>query len=231
MADVTTDAPAAPADAASAAAPTANAPASQPAAPATPPADASATPPADGQQTATQPSTDANAKPGEKPADAPAVPEKYDFQLPDGVQLEAAALEELSGMAKELGLTQEQAQKVANLGAKQAQAFAAQLTERQQAATAEWATQTSADKELAGPQGQALEENLSFAKKAIDTFATPEFKKLLNESGLGNHPEMVRVFVRAGKAISEDGRLVSGSAGQKVRESTPIENRIYPNQK
>lgn len=228
MADVTTDAPAAPADAASAAAQTATAPASQTAAPATQQTDTSAVAPADGQSTAAQPSTDANAKPGDKPAEPPAVPEKYEFQLPDGVQLEGAALEELSGMAKELGLTQEQAQKVANLGAKQAQAFAAQLVEKQKTAAEEWATQTKSDKEVGG---EALGQNLSYAKKALDTFGTPELKKLLNESGLGNHPEIVRAFVRAGKAISEDSRVLTGNAGQKVRESTPIEHRIYPNQK
>jgi len=228
MADVTTDAPAVPADAASAAAPTANAPASQSAAPATPPTDSSTAAPANGQPEAgKEASTDGAAKPGDKPADAPAIPEKYEFKLPEDIKLEGAALEELSGLAKELGLTQEQAQKVADLGAKQAQTLASQYVEQHKTTVNEWATQTKTDKEIGG---EALEANLGAAKKALDQFGSPELKKLLNESGLGNHPEVVRMFVKAGKAISEDGRLVTGAARQSDRESKPIENRIYPNQ-
>ena len=37
--------------------------------------------------------------------------------------------------------------------------------------------------------------------------------RVLEESGLGNHPEVIRVFYRAGKAISED-RFVAGQAGK-----------------
>jgi hypothetical protein len=38
-------------------------------------------------------------------------------------------------------------------------------------------------------------------------------------------------MVRAGKAISEDGRIISGDAGQSDRAKTPLENRLYPNMK
>ena len=79
------------------------------------------------------------------------------------------------------------------------------IAERQQAAlqamTSEWAETSKADKEFGG---EKLGENLAIAKTALDKFATPEFTKLLNDTGLGNHPEVLRVFYRAGKAISAD---------------------------
>lgn len=162
-------------------------------------------------------------EPVEKPADV-----AYEFKLPDGVTLKGEALDELKATAKELGLTQEQAQKVADLGAKQAQAFTNQLVEYQRNQTAEWANATKADKEIGG---DALDANLGVAKKALDAYATPELKKLLNDSGLGNHPEVIRTFFKVGKAISEDGKIITGSAGQQSREAVPIENRLYPNQK
>ena len=65
-----------------------------------------------------------------------------------------------------------------------------------------------ADKEFGG---EKLDENLAIAKTALDKFATPEFTKLLNDTGLGNHPEVLRVFVRAGKAISPDS-VIPGKA-------------------
>jgi hypothetical protein len=179
--------------------------------------------------TTTEPKpNDGEPKPGDKPANDKPAEVSYEFKLPDDVKLEGAALDELKGLAKELGLTQENAQKIADLGAKQAQAFTNQLMEHQRAQVAEWANQARADKEIGG---DALNENLGTAKKALDQFATPELKKLLNDSGLGNHPEVIRTFFKVGKAISEDGRLVTGAAAQKNREDTPIANRLYPNQK
>lgn len=172
--------------------------------------------------------TEGEPKLDDKPADGKPAEVNYEFKLPDGVTLQGEALDELKATAKEFGLTQEQAQKIADLGAKQAQAFTNQLMEYQRTQTAEWANATKADKELGGDK---LDANLGTAKKALDTFATPELKKLLNDSGLGNHPEVIRTFFKVGNAISEDGRLVTGNANQTNREDKPIANRLYPNQK
>jgi hypothetical protein len=88
----------------------------------------------------------------------------------------------------------------------------------------DWRQQATTDKEFGGDQ---LNANLAVAKKAMDAFGTPELTKLLNESGLGNHPEVIRVFYRAGKAISEDG-FVSGQSTQS-RVDDPAK-RLFPNQ-
>lgn len=228
MADPITDSQAAPADATSTTASPADASQSQSATPAAQSTDASATPAADTGTVTTDPKQGDAPKPGDKPDDGKPADVAYEFTLPEGVDLKGEALEELKATAKELGLTQEQAQRVADLGAKQAQGFAAQLVEQQKTLTAEWAEQTTTDKEIGGDK---LPENLGVAKKALDTFGSPALKTLLNQSGLGNHPEVVRFMVKAGKAISEDGKLVTGAAAQADRANTPIENRLYPNQK
>jgi hypothetical protein len=220
MADPTTDSQAAPADATSTTAAPADASQSQAATPEASTTQATST---DVQPTDAAKTDDAAAK-----TDEAAKEVVYEFKLPEGVDLKGEALDELKATAKELGLTQEQAQRVADLGAKQAQGFAAQLVEQQKTMTAEWAEQTTTDKEIGGDK---LSENLGVAKKALDTFGSPALKTLLNQSGLGNHPEVVRFMVKAGKAISEDGRLVTGAAAQADRANTPIENRLYPNQK
>jgi hypothetical protein len=222
MADPITDSQAAPADATSTTASPADAPQSQAAAPDASNAPAASTDAKPAEPAAAKPD-DANAKPAE-----PAKEVVYEFKLPDGVELKGEAIEELKTTAKEFGLTPEQAQRIADLGVKQAQGFATQLVEQQKVMTAEWAEQTTTDKEIGGDK---LSENLGVAKKALDTFGSKELKTLLNQSGLGNHPEIVRFMVKAGKAISEDGQLVTGAAAQADRANTPIENRLYPNQK
>ncbi|WP_175982558.1 peptidase [Caballeronia zhejiangensis] len=201
----------------------ASAPAAEAATPATQPTDSATL--LDG---AAKPTEGDAPKPGDKPAEEAKPIEYTDFKVPEGVELKGEALDELKAFAKEKGLSQEDAQKLVDLGAKQSQAFQTQVAEQAKAQSAEWAAQTKGDKEIGG---DALPENLAAAKQALDKFGSPELKSLLNQSGLGNHPEVVRFMVKAGKAISEDGRLVTGAAGQKDRSATPIENRLYPNQK
>lgn len=222
MADIPTESQVAPAETASTAATPAAAPASQSAV-----APEAST--AQATSTEAKPVEGEAPKPGEKPAEEAKPAEVvYEFKMPDGVELKSEAVDELKATAKEFGLTQEQAQRIADLGVKQAQGFAAQLVEQQKSLTTQWAEETTTDKEIGGDK---LSENLGVAKKALDSFGTPALKTLLNQSGLGNHPEVVRFMVKAGKAISEDGHLVTGAAAQADRANTPIENRLYPNQK
>lgn len=149
------------------------------------------------------------------------VPEKYEFTAPEGVTLNEQSLGVFSETAKELGLTQEQAQ---TLVEKMAPTIAAQSVEAVRQARAEWKEAQANDKEFGGEQ---LAANLGVARKAMEAFGTPEFTKLLNQSGLGDHPEVIRVFYRAGKAISEDG-FVSGNAGPAARDAATV---MYPTMK
>lgn len=151
-------------------------------------------------------------------ATEPVVPESYELKMPEGVQLDSAAAEEFTAIAKELKLDQAAAQKLADIGAKMAtrQAEAhAQLVET-------WTEQVKTDKEIGGDK---LDENLGVARKAIDTFGSPELKALLNSTGLGNHPEVVKLAFKVGKAISED-RFVQGSP--KGAE-TDVAKKLFPN--
>lgn len=142
----------------------------------------------------------------EKPAGAPEAYE--DFVAAEGIQLDAELLEDFKGLAKELNLPQDKAQQVVDLGSKMAEKFAAQQQAVVMEARETWANEAKTDKEFGG---DTLPANLAVAKKAMDAFGTPELKTLLNESGLGNHPEVIRVFYRAGKAISEDGFITGGN--------------------
>ena len=160
--------------------------------------------PAAGSADTTATSTDASAAETKAPdATAPEVPESYELNMPDGVQLDKAAADEFTAIAKDLKLNQEQAQKVADIGAKMAQRQA----EAHANLVSSWVEQVKADKVIGGDK---LEENLAVARKAMDVFGTPELKDVLNSTGLGNHPAVIKAFYQAGKAISED-RFVTGS--------------------
>ncbi len=152
-------------------------------------------------------------------------PEKYELKAADGTTLDPEALGELEGIARELKLSNEEAQKVTDIGAKLAQKWEAKQADTIQKAAAEWAATATADKEYGG---EKLTESLATAKKALDAFGTPELRSLLNDSRLGNHPEVIRFMVRAGKAISED-RMVTGGAGPATAGAN-VAKSLYPNQ-
>ncbi len=141
-------------------------------------------------------------------------PETYTFKAPEGVTLDDSTMLEFSTVAKELGLPQDAAQKLIDkLAPKIADLSANAQKDAIANLQAEWTTSTKADKEFGGDK---LDVNLSVAKKALDAFGTPELRTLLNETGLGNHPEIIRAFYRAGKTISEDSFVKGGTQPAKA---------------
>ncbi|HBR0871262.1 TPA: peptidase [Klebsiella pneumoniae] len=158
---------------------------------------------------------------GEKPKDKPAeekeqkqegAPEKYEFQAGEGVELDVEALKDFEPVARELNLTNEQAQKLVDAYPKILAGVQQRQAEAWQAQTEEWAATVKADKEIGGDK---LTANLGVAQRALDTFGTPELKEYLNGTGLGNHPELVKAFVKVGKAMSEDGVVTGKESGQR----------------
>lgn len=144
-------------------------------------------------------------------ADAkPAVPETYEFVAPEGVTLDASLVAEFTPIAKELGLTQEQAQKVVDLHTKAIAATETKIREAWESQQAGWLEAAKADPEIGGAK---LTDTVAVAKKAMDRFATPQLREVLEQTGLGNHPELVRLMAKIGKAISED-TLVGVNAGE-----------------
>jgi hypothetical protein len=184
------------------------------------PAPAAAAAPTSQQASAGQPAAPAAAttqgagKPGGeagKPATPPAAPDKYEFKAPQGVTLDADTITAYSEVAKELGLPQDAAQKVIDkLAPKLAAQNARALSQAIQSTSTEWAKATQTDPEIGG---EKFGENLAVAKRGLERFASPELRSLLGPyhpqknpkgTGLGNHPELVRLFFKVGKGISED---------------------------
>lgn len=151
----------------------------------------------------------AAAKPADpaKPTEPakPVAPEKYDFtalKLPEGVALDQPLLDAVSPVFKELGLTQEGASKLVEAHIKHLIAAEAKresdftdfmkrsVSEHQAAIRKEW--------------GGAYDANLATAQKGMARVFSAEAKKLLDETGLGSHPEFLKAFLAVGKMVSED---------------------------
>lgn len=150
------------------------------------------------------------------------VPEKYDLKLPENSLLDAAHLEKISSYAKEKGFSNDMAQALLERESLAVESYNNAQKDTLQKIGESWVSEAKNDKEIGG---EAFKQNTELAKRVVDRFGTDPFKKALNETGLGNHPELLRVFTRIGKAMSEDKLIVPGAQAASGKRS--IEDIFY----
>lgn len=169
---------------------------------------------------------DPAAEPAAPAVVAPVVPEKYEFKAPEGVTFDTAQIDAFSPVAKELGLSNDQAQKLVDIHVAQTQAAQAAQHEAWEAVAKQWADEARADKEIGGVK---FDESIRFASKAIDKFGSRELREALDTSKMGNHPAVVRFFVTVGRQLAEDAML-NGNAAQGGVPKTLAE-KMFPDLK
>lgn len=172
---------------------------------------------------------DATQTPAAEPpkADAPVVPETYDLKLPEGSSLDAKALESFSSFAKGQGLTQEQAQALLDRDIEAASSAIARQQEEFQQKAQSWTDELKADPAIGG---QAFDENVALANRALAAFAPPDFVKQLSKTGLGMHPGLVRTFVKVGQAMADDKLIRNGAEapGGELRHADVLYPSLKP---
>jgi hypothetical protein len=168
-------------------------------------------------------------------------PEAYDLKVTtkgeDGadveVEIDKALLTEATPVLKELGLTNDQANKLAPLAINIQERMLAAQADNFTALKTEWAKEAKADPEIGGKNWPETE---AFAARALDTFGaasvkdkdgneTNEFRILLNDTGLGNHPVMLKMFRLIGEKVGEDSTFARSEAAKSKKDRTEI---LYP---
>jgi len=143
----------------------------------------------------------------EKKDEKSIVPEKYDLKLPEGSKLDTAWIEKISLEAKAKGFSQDQAQKYLEDRSAVAGEYYNGLIANYQKEKESWVSLVQADPDIGG---EKFKETIAYAEKAFKTFGSPKLTAILNETGYGNHPELVRWAAKVGRAMKQDS-AVSGS--------------------
>ena len=157
------------------------------------------------------------------PTPVPATPPApIALTAPEGVEVDAAAI---ATWATEQGLTQAQAEAVLGREVSAKQSAAEALADQVTAAQTEWLEAAKADPEIGGAKFDASAES---ARRAIAAYGSDALKKALDETGLGNHPELIRVFAKIGAAMREDS--FAGAGGSNAAASDPA-SILYPTSK
>lgn len=152
------------------------------------------------------------------------VPEKYDLKVPEGFALDEAVSKEFTALAKESKLSQEQAQKFADLHAKLMKDASQRLVSQWEKTIEGWQAEAKADPEIGGANH---EEKLATAKFGLKTFGTPELAQLMDDLFVGNHKEFIRLFYRLGK-IAQDPKFVEAEGVGAPKSDAEV---LYPGHK
>jgi hypothetical protein len=159
-----------------------------------------------------------------------AVPETYELAAPEGTTLDPESIALATPVFKELGLSNEQANKLMPVAAQFAQRIQdqanQQIISQVQADRKAWLDTAKADPEIGGAK---WDETIATGAKALDGLGFPKgspFRVLLEESGLGNHPEMIRAWSKVGRAIGEDGFVQASGVTTTKRDTAEL---LYPN--
>jgi hypothetical protein len=156
-------------------------------------------------------------------------PETYaDFKLPENTEISKEAMGEFTELFKESNLTQDQAQKFIEKGAQAVQnaidGFVNQWTEQAAQKVQSWHDTRAKDSEIGG-NDEAQKKVLADASHVVKAIGGENLMKALDETGAGNHPEIIRAFFRMRPYIGEDGKFISGNAGGRQKSTAEV---LYP---
>jgi hypothetical protein len=136
------------------------------------------------------------AKEGEQPA-----PAEISLTSPADALVSEERVAALLKEAKEQGLDQKGAQALLDREEAVLKDYVSTAEARLKAQSDGWLEKVKADPELGG---EKLTATVALASRAVERFCSPELRGFLNETGLGNHHEMVRTFSRIGALLADD---------------------------
>lgn len=144
--------------------------------------------------------------------------EEIKLSAPEGQEILQADFDTFAKQAGEIGLTNEQANALAKWQVDRVK----EAAEANSKTIEGWAEEARADKEIGG---DAFDQNAAVARKAIDAFGDDSLKEILDASGMGNHPAVIRAFWKIGKHLS-DTKFQTGEGGS-VEKADDV-SILYP---
>lgn len=145
------------------------------------------------------------------------VPDAYTAKAPEKSLLDAESVKRIHAGAREAKLTDEETQRVLNLVATEVGAHWTEKADAYKKIMEEWVGQVVTDKEIGG---EKVNENVELAKRVTKKFGSDALHQMFVQTGLGNHPEFVRLMVRIGKTMSDDQLVIPGAQDTGTRKST-----------
>ena len=124
------------------------------------------------------------------------------ISLPENSLLDAATLTQFKQTAREINLPVQTLEKWLKKEEIRLQQWAENQKQEKQSQQDAWI------QECREKWGTQLEQEINRAARAADVFGGEELRTLLEETGLGNHPVIIRTLAGVGKRMEEDVAVV-----------------------
>lgn len=145
-----------------------------------------------------------------------------DMKMPEGFEAMPEVMAGLTEFVNEHGLTKEAAEKLAPLGALIAESAVAKVTAEMDTIRSNWREEIANDPVLGS------KEQMAIANKGLEAYGSPELRKLLDETGLGDAPAVIRAFHKIGLTVKEDVVERGGSGDTRITSAADV---MYPTMK
>lgn len=142
----------------------------------------------------------------------------YEIKVPDGYQADPALRAKFDPIVAKHRLSKDAAQDLVNFEAE----IRNDTIKEHWTRVKEWQGQTEKDPEIGGSNFEASKAHIT---AAVQQFGDPEFNKLMNDTGYGNHPALARFAARVGKAMGEGRAIPNG--GKPGGKSPSAEDVFY----
>lgn len=152
--------------------------------------------------------------------------EELSLELPEGSHIKQSRLDEIVAESREQGLSKEQAQAKVDQENKAISEYLSTEKSALEARSQAWVEDVKADQEIGGEKFVASVEH---AKRVLDKYASDDLKGLLNQTGLGNHPEVVRLFARVGKEMASDSFVAAPAGTVPAKAAKGVAEVLYGN--
>lgn len=151
-------------------------------------------------------------------ATPPSIATAFELAAPEGNLLTKEYVAQLQKDAIAAGLSKEEAQDLLDTQYRAVKDYDDRNKTAVEQAKQQWRDASKADAEIGGDNFNRTAE---LSRRVVEKFGNEGFRKLLNESGFGSYPEVLRFLSKVGAAFSEDqlrpGNPSSGGS-QKSRE-------------
>ena len=150
--------------------------------------------------------------------DEPGKSEPYTLTAPEGYPISEKELSDFNRHCLEVGMTREQAEKSLEM----LHSNFKSMQEQFEAQRRDWGKEIKSDKEFGGEHFSA---SVADAKKALAQFdADGAVRTMLDATGYGDNPAVIRLFARIGRALGEDKMI----GGRGTGSEKSLAERLYP---
>ena len=151
----------------------------------------------------------------------PDTPEGYTPPaIPEGYTLDENLMGGFRKLAHEVKISKEGADKLMSW-------YVAEELKKATGYQAEYAAEKEEGmKALRGEWGAAADQNIGLCQRVVAEFGGADVQAVLNETGVGNDPRMVKFLAKLGRVMAEDGLMTTQDLGKSSTDAQTEINKV-----